>query len=410
MRLWIDNTGLHGAGKCLTSAAQTPYDFKGLLQLGTLIVFAETMEFGDFEPEEIAETSRQFLEEMRPLGVDESIILVRTKSRDEYARACRAAADFGAEELICQFSADETLVSIDPTATIPRGAQFRAERTEWIATQLEDDSELARINETALDARAMGAIDYMLSGSAPLRRVVSAIIDREQAWSHGHTFQVESMLRAYLNEQLAQQIHASYAPAAHRADVVARQNDWVVNQLSNALDPIVEKLRGAPLGVPSVYEALIRKSRGDPRGVVGAAIEMRATAADLRSALRALQKTGSDNPASEFKIRREIADLARGVRMDLGLESPWDAVVLEVPLGMPTDATISSPIKALLDWARLRWHKGRRIVLTDIVKTAALSGTGDAVYRKLIARSFGRDLALAIEPRAQLEHDSASSS
>jgi hypothetical protein len=36
-------------------------------------------------------------------------------------------------------------------------------------------------------------------------------------------------------------------------------------------------------------------------------------------------------------------------------------------------------------------------------KVAALSGTGDAVYRKLIARSFGRDLAIASEPRARLD-------
>lgn len=388
MHLWIDNTGLHGAGKCLLGEARTDYEIKGLLQLATLIVFADTIEVGDFEAPVVAATSADFRDMLLNIGLEEGALLIHPKSREDYALACRGAADFAGEELVHRFRADEQVILGLPEPNIPRGAQFRPERTEWIV-HLTDASELAKVNECALNTRAMGAVDYMLSGSARLRHALLQLISEEPDWSSGHTFQVESMLRAYLNDHLAQQVDATYAPAPHRADVITRQNHWVLEQLSNALDPIVNELRPEPLGIASVFEALIRRAKGEPRGIIGEALNMRERAAPLRPLLSKLQHAGiGGEPSSLHEIKQKIADVARGVRIDLGLESPWDALKIETPLGLPKP---SMPLNALIDWARFRASMGRRAVLTDVVQSAAHLGVDSAIYDKLVSRCCSRD-------------------
>jgi hypothetical protein len=387
MHLWIDNTGLHGAGRSLIGEAKTAYDLKGLLQLSTLLVFADRVQLGNFEPSEIASTSERFLSIIRKSGMEDNALGIRNTSKESYAAACTAAAQFAAEELLDRFAPDQQLINSVPQRNIPRGAQFDPARTERLA-RIEVSADLQRMRESALDRLAAGAIDFMLLSSPPLRRAVSALMDEHADWSAGHTFQVESMLRAYLNEQLAAQTRANYAPAAHRADVIARENRWIIDQISDALDPIVNERRREPLGIPSIIEALIRKSKGEPSAVITEALEMRRKSESLRAALLALQRASeADGPRGEHQIRKEVADLARGVQFDLALKSFWDAVIWEVPLGGRPKAKGSA--KDIADWVRLRMQRRQRVVLTDVVLSAAYSGIDDAVYRKLIRRSFG---------------------
>jgi hypothetical protein len=384
MHLWIDNTGLHGAGRCLVGEAKTHYDVKGLLQLATLLVFAEKIELNSFEPSEITEASKHFRSLIVAAGADGDSLVIRETSKERYEDACRAAADFASEELIYRFNPDEQLILGVPQANIPRGAQFQAERTEDLARET-DASTLESVRQTALESRAGGAVEFMLATSSDLRNAIVEIMDYYSDWSPGHTFQIESMLRAYLNENLAEQINASYAPAIHRANVIFHQNQWILDKLGNEIHPVVEELRGEPLGIPSVIAALIDQSKGDPRGLLAEALKLRRKSGELRAALSELQaKASGSDGAARHKVQDEVKDLARGVRIDLGLESLWDAIKLEVSLG---SAKLSSPLTALLDWAQLRYQKGKRVALTDAARNAAFSQVDETMLRRLFDRS-----------------------
>ncbi|HEX8443944.1 MAG TPA: hypothetical protein VF631_09890 [Allosphingosinicella sp.] len=390
MHLWIDNTGLHGAGRCLTVDAKSIYDLKSLLQFSTLIVFAETLDLGSFESGEVVDASAQYRDLLLELGLERSALSIIHKTRDQYAAACRQAAEFASEELEYRFRADERLLLALPHANIPRGAEFQPERTRWIATELTDPIELEKINAEALDNRATDAIYYMLSGSAELRSAVAALIGDSSEWSSGHTFQVESMLRTYLNENLARQVGANYAPAPHRADVTFRQNQWILERINTSLDAIVGELRPDPLGIPSVQAALIRRSKGDPKGLVQEALSMRRRTKRLRRSLAKLQKLEVDSAVAHRRVREEIGELAKEVRFDLKLDTPprfLDAVSVEFQLGLPG---ASLEPKAFLDWVRFRFRKGKRAVLTDIVVDAGLLGIDQVDYARLARASTGK--------------------
>ena len=396
MHLWIDNTGLHGAGRCLTVDAKSIYDFKSLLQFSTLIVFAETMDLGSFESGEIVDASAQYRDLLLELGLESSALSIIHKTRDEYGAACRQAAEFASEELEYRFRADERLLLALPRANIPRGAEFQPERTRWIATELTDPLVLKKINAKALDNRATDAIYYMLSGSAELRSAVAALIRDSSEWSSGHTFQVESMLRAYLNEYLARQVGANYAPSPHRSDVTFRQNQWILERISTSLDAIVGELRPDLLGIPSVQAALIRRSKGDPKGLVQEALAMRRRTKRLRRSLGKLQKLEAGSAVAQRRVREEIGELAKEVRFDLKLDTPprfLDAVSLEVQLGLPG---ASLDPKAFVDWVRFRFRKAKRAVLTDIVVDAGLLGIDQVDYARLAKASTGKS-SLAAE-------------
>lgn len=400
MQVWIDNTGLHGAGRCLVGEARTDYDVKGLLQLATLLVFAERIELGSFEPSEVSWTSEHFRSLIVNAGADEKDIVIRETPKERYESASRAAARFASEELIYRFSPDEQLVYAVPQANIPRGAQFQAERTENLVRET-DPAILERVRKTALQSSAGGAVDFMLAASADLRSAVAEIMDHYPDWSPGHTFQIESMLRAYLNENLAEQLGSSYAPAIHRANVIYRQNQWIISKLGEEIDSVVKGLRGEPLGIPSVIAALIDRSKGDPRGLLVEALELRRKSGQLRAALSKLQAaTVRADGAAQHKVQKEVKDLARGVRIDLGLESFWDAIKIEVSLG---SAKMSSPLPALLDWTRLRYQKGKRVALTDAVRDAAFSKVDETMRRRLFDKSCGRKPSLGTLQPLRLE-------
>lgn len=400
MRLWIDNTGLHGAGRCLVGEAKTHYDVKGLLQLATLLVFAERIELNSFEPSEITATSKRFRSLIVDAGVEKNDLIIRETPKESYERACRAAAEFASEELAYRFSPDERLILGVPQENIPRGAQFRAEYTEELARET-NAATLESVRQSALESRAGGAIEFMLATSADLRTTVVELMNSYGEWSPGHTFQVESMLRAYLNENLAEQAGDTYAPAVHRADVIFHQNQWILDKLSEEIDPVVEELRGEPLGIPSVIAALIDQSKGDPRGLLSEALKLRRKTGQLRSALSQLQAAAArGDGAARHKVQKEVKDLARGVRMDLGLESLWDAIKWEVTLGRPK---LSGPLSALLDWTRLRYQKGKRVALTDAARNAAFSQVDEIMLRRLFDRSCGQKPSLGTSQLLRLQ-------
>ena len=49
LRFWLDNSGLHSAGRALERRAKGPTDVDSLLQLGTLALFADDITLSDFE-------------------------------------------------------------------------------------------------------------------------------------------------------------------------------------------------------------------------------------------------------------------------------------------------------------------------------------------------------------------------
>src|SRR4051812_35690705 len=103
MLTWIDNTGLHGAGRSLTRSAMSAYDLESFLQLAVLIVFSQRIEWGNFESLEVERSSEQFHAELIGLGVDKELIGHRPLGEGSYRSACAVAGMFAVKNLSTEF-------------------------------------------------------------------------------------------------------------------------------------------------------------------------------------------------------------------------------------------------------------------------------------------------------------------
>jgi hypothetical protein len=392
VKLWIDNTTLHGAGRCLMGEGRTSRDLRSLLQLATLIVFADSLELGQFEQGEVVAQSNAVRDSLLRLGLSSPALQIVPTTEDDYLAAAVATAQFAATELPFRFRADEAEVLGLSAFDMPQGTSFRPQRLPWLVNTVVDPEVFDQVATESVPEKAMGAIDYMVSTSADLRSAVRAVMDATEAWSDAQTFQVESMLRAMLNDSLAHQRQAAYAPAPHRGELVYRQNLWLLARLGGVVDDAVESLRGQPLGLPTLTYALVLKSRGSPTGVISEAIAMREKSSALRKSLMRLQQRLREDPeGGQLYAWRDITELGQALRADLRLEGASrldDAVSFDFPLGLPSASVKAS---ALLHWLRDRLTRSRRTVLTSIVKTAAFADAPQDHLRRLVESACPAD-------------------
>ena len=84
MRLWIDNTTLHGAGRCLTGEGRTSRDLRAYLQLATYIVFADHIELGGYEQHGVAELSSAIRSALLKMGLGSDVLEIVETSEADY--------------------------------------------------------------------------------------------------------------------------------------------------------------------------------------------------------------------------------------------------------------------------------------------------------------------------------------
>lgn len=390
MQLWIDNTGLQSAGLCLDGRASLAhdYDVRGLLQLATLVIYGNKVSLNGFEENIIAKRSHEIVEQLQTIGITEEILSISPVAEAEYALACKTAADSIAPDLCDGFNPDEFKLIGGEPPDLPRGLQERQVKYVALASEQEGSTKLQEVEENALADKAVGAVEYMLACSPALREAVARILTMYPNWGDRNSYQLNVFLRYHLNDALGEQSFSKYAPAIARAELVSRRNQYVIEALGNTVDKTVAELRGEPLGVPSTLAALLQRAKGEPRAILSVAREFRERSRPLRDILDTLTvKYPVDTPESRFGIRKQIDELRRQLRRDVGLEKAAklrDAVEIRFIIGIPVPSVSG---KEIVKWVQEHIQSRRTAVLTELVKASAYSDFSTQLYEKLRERS-----------------------
>ena len=386
MRLWIDNTGLQSAGKCLEGRARVTheYDVAGLLQLATLLIYGNTISLNGFEEKTVAEHSRAVVEHLQALGVPHKTVSITPVSETEYSLACKTAGDLVAPELHESFNPDEYQLLGGEPPDLPRGIAERQTTFVTLAAESEDSERLRKARERALKDQAAGAVEYMVSVSRRLRDEIRTMTSRHSHWEDTHSYQLNIFLRAHLNHALAEQVFARYTPAVARAELINTRNQYILDALGEELDDVTRELRAEQLGVPSTVAALLQRSKGEPAAVIKVALEFRQHSSQLRESLEELSaKYVDDTPESRFEIRKKVKELGRQLRRDVGLEKRAelrDAVEVHFVVGVPV---LSISGRELIRWLQQRRQRRRTAVLTELIKASSYSDMSTEMYTKL---------------------------
>jgi len=99
MKIWIDNTGIHGAGRCVEGRAISEIDLHGFLQFAILLAFSEKLQFNPFEPDHVVSRTQEFISRFRSAGVTVEILERSDETEESYALACLEAAKLATEDL-----------------------------------------------------------------------------------------------------------------------------------------------------------------------------------------------------------------------------------------------------------------------------------------------------------------------
>ena len=339
MDIWIDNTGLQAGGLCLYGGARSDYDVKGLLQLSTLLIFSNSIELTGFEPDEIANRTSHFRDEMVRLGLEPTALSIKATSRADYEAACRSASILAAADLALSYRRDERkLLGLGPL-DLKRGEIKSKFATIHQMLRADGTEVLREASAHALDDRSGGAVEYMLSSSSDLRCAINDIFERFEGWTEEDGWQLESRLRSYLNISLGEQSERIYAPAVSRGELIDRQNLYVLQQLEGKIRSAAMELRQESLGIPCTHVALLQKAKGSPFALLDAVFEMRLRSRPFRTDLAALAKSMQrDRHEGRFKVYREIKEIGQQLRYVLGLDPAptlLDAFDLQFVIGLP---------------------------------------------------------------------------
>jgi hypothetical protein len=397
MRTWIDNTGLHGAGRALTRRSGTPAeDAKALLQLATLIVFSETMTLGGFEHRLTAEASADYRYRLVQVGVPDNVLMIRDTTRAEYEAECRLTARSAALEIPNSLQRNEYEELGLRRPELPRGTTFDPQLVPALATGNFQHEQLREIHSTAFDGeeRADNAVAFMLASSTELRRALADLIVQWPGWSAADSWHVEAFLRSKLNERLSGLSDATYAPAVSRAQLLARQRIAAFRQLESEVDLVASELRAEPLGLPSIYSALLERSKGRPRGIIDAALELRLKATPVRGVLESFATAMKrDSIEDRAMLRKKIKEIGRHLRASLGVtEAPslLGALDIQTLINIPFGGAVGVPLtpSRLASWFKQQLAGGRFAALTEIAMLAAFTESS-AIYLETLTHEAG---------------------
>lgn len=192
MNLWLDNTGIQSAALCLEGRAgsKLDYDIRGLLQLATYLVYGSNLKLNGFEDETVAQKTLETVQRLREFDVGPNVLSVCPIEEQEYALACRTAAESASSHLCDSFCADEEVVYGGHPPELPRG--LKKQQIEFVALAEEPDESQKLIDamRSALSAKAAGAVTFMVASNRPLRNEVAKLVASIPNWQERHSYQI----------------------------------------------------------------------------------------------------------------------------------------------------------------------------------------------------------------------------
>jgi hypothetical protein len=383
MRLMIDNTGIQSTGLALDRSSRGLSDVDEMLQLATLLVFAEKITAGGYEIPEVASRTAEVRQRLISLGLNAKVLQPSYMTRVNFASVCMIAAEQCAEDIFLFRVGSAPDGRLYPAALQSSRVDARLPLFSRLLYEKLTEQELRNIAEESLDAKKAGAIAYMLASNSKLRANASKVIDN-QPLSIDIVNQLDAFCRFYLNGVLASQQRALYTPAVSRARLLRRDNDLVISALTDSLDQVVDKFRSVPLGVPVVTAYLLRRSQGEPQALIQEAIALREQASTLRNWLDQLaQRAASGDYEHQFDTQGEVQESAAVLQQAMGFRPAprfRDALDVLFVLGVPTVRLSGAK---LLEWVEYRWKKRKLNLLTHISKSVAYGDDSQWYYQKL---------------------------
>lgn len=322
MQFLLDNTGIHGAGRCFERSGKGEADLAGLLQLATQLVFCERLYVSAFESPEVEQRTNHVREFLISRGMDPHILEPISFDIDAYSTACQTAANLCAEDLayaLPQRIGDNLSIMkfFAPDLDVRR---VISKEHDLLAKIINDEE--VHTEADLLRHKAAHAVIYMLTKSPTLQSRIRAIKAKGD-WTVIDTATLSVVLRTKLNEELARTASSAdnsivYAPAIPRARLVAKQGDYLIAKLSELVGEVAKELERRAIKAPSIADALARKSKGDPIGLLDEALVARDKARDLRDYLEKETAKTDQIGNKRHRERTAILDLKEPLQQYLG--------------------------------------------------------------------------------------------
>lgn len=384
MKLLIDNTGLHATGRCLDGDAKGQLDVLGLLQTATQIVFSESLTWSGLGQEWAEKRGQEVITTLVHAGAPEALFQSATPTDEIFKAACTSAANRLAQELnyAIKSKADVSLVRSDEQ--FPEWPNAKNEEVRRIGQivneEIRDTTDYDALMGIGLTARA--SCLYMLGASGDLRHALKT--------AKGHSGlrltpeEVVVYMRYYLNQELATGEGAVYAPAVSRAMFVHDRSANILDLVQRAVNSAVAGLR-EDTQIPAIGDALAKRSKGDPHGLIHEAAKARESAGDIRAFLADLSDSGElADDRKVLKINQEMEKLRRELVKQLsGDEPPSIARAFEFDLM----GLIPIPkFGEIVQWIKHRQTQRKISVLSEFAMTAANQNRDHYSFDMLLTR------------------------
>lgn len=386
MPLWFDNTGLHCVGRVLDRRAQGTLDVDGFLQFASYLVFSDAVHVNAFEQIAVGARTAEVCDALAEFGLPPDALVRCAATRDEFLLACDQAAD------VCLHWIDLTFrPSEDSSTVVPE-----MPRREWDLRQLLDEAVRGTRDEEWVTKfeREEGAHPatlaslYMVTRNAALRDATQGVVN-STIWTREDTGRLDTYFRVFLNDMLARQHGAIYAPSVDRARRVRTERKLVVDLVLRQLDRVAAARSLDTTALPALVRLLLQRGHGEPEGIIEAALEQREKTQVLRAWVGQLAAKLDLDPEQGFaevckKVEELGRDTFRAMRLVLPTGSPVSAELsVWGAANPPVEPVLAIPLRGL-QWAWGGRGRRRALVLSELADAAAFVAEGDAYYEKLV--------------------------
>lgn len=356
MKLLLDNSGLHAAGRCL--GLFSGEENKGLLSLNKEIineienllnfivqlVFSERIYILGSNTEGVTEKSDLLMRKLMNYGLEEDVFHFLPYEKINIERVCYLAG----ERSISSINSDVLKNTNSFSGLYP---QMSKEVTNEYFADLHDlivsnrtEEELIRRRICAIEAKVKGAVHLMILSHPELFKLIKNTVNSLDNWELKDTMKLHALLRIFFNDAIAETgLHdtyntddrATYSPNPLRSKMFLYLNYYqrLKFSLAHEFDKIIGKeLRGAlfskELEITPIIGSLIIKSKGDPDGLFREALSLRGNTEYLRKTFSKFQKKLNSGEKGFQYVDKELGYMIRKYNNSMKKEPFWEKIPL----------------------------------------------------------------------------------
>lgn len=315
MKTWIDNTGLHSAGKLLLGTKnKTISDGLGFVQLATLIIFSDEIVFNGNEFKDVADRSEKIIKELNN-GLDENIFKPLF-DKPNYFNVVKETAIECAKQLPIINLYDVNTSFLRPD-NLPENIIQDENSYLEIAIKSKSSSELDDLKEKYKNDEAAKIIHYMFADCKELRTSLKQVYLKNEL-NQSQLSHIHFYIRCCINQNLALKMKAKYIPSVERQQIMRSEND-IIFKLDELIKKIVRKEK-QPTNLPSFAIYLLNKSKGNPFKLIEESVKAREKAKLLRKKFTELiSNENSLSDENKSIIEKEIEYLSIELKGELGM-------------------------------------------------------------------------------------------